>query len=632
MKKMWGQNLSAVIVLKKRRDQSQSKRNLWRLWRLKVFRNYLKVALRNILRQKGQSLINIIGLSLGMAICLLLLLWVRYELSYDRFNEMSDQIYRVISQSEGNGNIRRTAKSPAPLAPALSREFPWIQKYVRFAKKKFPVKCNNKLFYDEIFFADPEVFDVFNFPMVIGDAKTALKAPNSILISQEMKEKYFDIKDPIGKTISLGEWQDFKITGVFKNIPENSHLRFDFLGSVLNYRPDYLNKWGIYNFFTYILVKKNFTFDTFNEHIPKFLEKYIGKEKRDQYGITFLIQPLTSIHLHTNLRNDIETNIDISTIYIFTAIAFFILLVACLNYVNLTTARFTNRFKEIGLRKVLGASSSHLVKQFIGESFLFAFIALPLAVLLAEVFLPVFNSLSGKTLAFHYFENLFLLIGILCIILFVGLFSGIVPSLFISSFQPSESIKGIFKGSSLSSILRRCLVVVQFSISILFVICTLIISNQLRYTKTKNLGLNKENMVNVHIKHNEAALQKYETIKHEFSLCSDVTAVSASDFFPGRPRWNMNYWHEGVKPKEYRMIGCIPVDYDFIDTFQINIVEGRGFSRNFPTDEENAFIINESAVKEFGWQPGSAIGKDFNLSVDWKKGTIIGVVQNFHFN
>jgi putative ABC transport system permease protein len=596
-----------------------------------MFRNYLKVALRNILRYKGHSFINIIGLSVGLAVCLLLLLWVQYESSYDRFNKNADQIYRVVSQAEKDGQIRRTAKSPAPLAPALIQEFPWIQKAVRFAKTNFLVKCNNKFFYEDIFFTDPGVFDVFDFPLVTGDAKTALKTPRLILISQEMKEKYFDVNDPMGKIISLEEWGDFKITGVFKNIPRNSHLRFHFLVSILNFQPDYLNQWGVYHYFTYILVNQNSPINAFNEKMPDFIEKYLGKEMRDRYDIKFLLQPLTRIHLYSNQRNDVETNSDIDTIYIFSAIAFFILLVACLNYVNLTTARFTNRAKEMGLRKVLGATSTHLIKHFLVESMLFAFISLPFSVLLANVFLPTFNSLSGKTLEFHYFDPSFLWV-VLGFILFIGLFSGIVPALFISSFQPAKSIKGMFKASPFSSIMRRCLVVFQFSISIIFVIGTLIIANQLRYAKFKDLGLDKENIINIHLNQNKEALLKYETLKYEFSQHPNVITTCASDFHPGRPRFNMNCWYEGQEPNQYAAIGCIPVGYDFLGTFKIDILEGRGFSRNFPTDEKNAFIINESALKEFGWQPGPAIGKAFNVAGGWRKGTIIGVVQNFHFN
>ena len=596
-----------------------------------MFRNYLKVALRNILRYKGQSLINIIGLSLGLAVCLLLFLWVQFESSYDRFNGKADRIYRVIFQEKKDGQIRRIATCPAPLAPALIKEFPWIQRVVRFDKTNFLVECNNKSFYEDIFFTDPEVFDVFDFSLVTGDAKTVLKTPHSILISREMKEKYFSVDDPLGKTIFLDGWGDLKITGVFKNIPENSHLKFHFLSSILNYRPDYLNQWGMYNYYIYILANKNSPIDTFNENMPAFIDKYLGKEMRDQFGFRFLLQPLTRIHLYSKLWNDVETNSSINTIYIFSAIAFFILLLACLNYVNLTTARFTHRAREMGLRKVLGATSPHLLKQFLVESLLFAFISLALAVVLANVLLPIFNSLSGKTLEFHYSDPSFLWV-VLVIILFAGLFSGMVPALFISSFQPVTSIKGLFKASPFSSMLRRSLVVFQFSISIIFIICTLIISNQLRYAKTIDLGFNKENIINIHLIPNKEVLLKYETLKREFSQHSDVIAACTSDFFPGRPRWNNNYWHEGLNTDYSPMIGCIPVDYDFLDTFEIKIVAGRGFSRSFPTDEKNAFIINESAAKEFGWQPGSAIGKAFNISGGWKKGNIIGVVQDFHFN
>ncbi len=596
-----------------------------------MFKNYLKVAVRNLIRYKGHSVINITGLAIGIASCLLLFLWVQDELSYDRYHVNADRIYRVISQAERNNKIRRSAKSPAPLAPALLNEFPWIQKAVRFTKNEFLVKCNNKLFYEDIFFADPDVFDIFTFPLAAGNPKTALKAPNSILISEEMKEKYFGEADPMGKTITLGEWHDFRITGVFKNIPRNSHFRFHFLGSVLTYHPDYHSKWGVSNYCTYILLSKDtpVDVDTFKEKMPQFVEKYRGKKIRDMYKLTYLLQPLTRIHLHSNMRNEIEPNRDIETVYIFSAIALFILLIACLNYINLATGRFANRAREVGLRKVLGASPAQLIRQFLGESFLLVLIALHIAIVLAVLFLPLFNSLSGKELVSHYFNNLSLLAAEVGIILCVGLISGIVPTLFISGFQPTSALKGMFKTSSVIPVLRGALVVFQFSISIVLIISTLIISNQLDYMRTKKLGFNKNHLVNIAIKNNEEALLKYETIKYDFSQHPDVMAVSASAFFPGRPRWNNNYWIDDMKSDEYRMIGCIPVDYDFIDTFEINIIEGRGFSREFTTDTDSAFILNESAAKEFGWE--SAVGKKFNLA-NWKKGFVIGVVENFHYN
>ncbi len=597
-----------------------------------MFKNYLKVAFRNLTRYKGHFFINIAGLAIGMTACLLLFLWVQDELSYDRYHENADRIYRVVQQWEQNGNINRHAKVSAPIGPALVNDFPWIQKAVRFARNKSLIKCNNRSFHGEIFLTDPEAFDVFNFPMLKGNSKTALRDPFLILISEEIKDKYFGEEDPIGKVITLYEKYDYKITGIFKNIPRNSHFRFHFLTSIFNFSQEHLNEWGISNYCTYILVKKDSppAFETFKEKMPEFVERYRGKKLRDMYKMTYLLQPLTSIHLHSDLDGEFEPNRDIETVYIFSAIALFILLIACLNYINLSTARFTTRAREAGLRKVLGATPNQLIRQFLGESFLLALIALPLAILLAELFLPLFNALSGKELAFHYFSNPFLLAGLVGIILCVGVISGIVPSLFMSAFQPTAVMKGILKTSSIIPTLRRSLVVFQFSISIALIICTMIIVNQLHHMRTKNLGFNKNHVVTVKINHNEEAILKYETIKHEFSQHPNVMSVSASSFIPGRERWYNNYWIDGMASNDYRMIRCITVDYDFIDTFQMNIVEGRGFSREFTTDEESAFILNEAAVKKFGWE--SAIDKNFKLSVDWKKGEIIGVVEDFHFH
>lgn len=593
-----------------------------------MLKNYFKISFRNVLKYKGHSIINIIGLSIGIAVCLLLLLWVQDEVSYDRYHEKADRIYRVISQSEPDDKIVKSAHTPAPLAPALVNDFPWIKKAVRFAKVKFSVKCADKYFDEEIFFADPGVFDVFSFSMIKGNPKTAIKDPNTLLISEEMKTKYFGDENPVGKIISLGGRYDFKITGVFKTIPKNSHFRFHFLASVLHFRKHYHTQWDVENYWTYILIEKGAPIDTFREKMPQFITKYRGRKAIDLYKIMYFLQPLTSIHLFSNLDSEIEPNRDITTVYIFSLIALFILLIACLNYINLSTARFTNRAREVGLRKVLGALPGQLIRQFLGESFLLAAIALLLSMLLSQLFLPLFNSLSGKTLAFLYFENFFWLPVLFGIVFIVGLGAGIVPALFVSKFGPISALRGIFKSNPVISILRKALVVFQFSISIIFIIITLVIVGQLRFIKTTDLNLNKENVINIHINKSEAALLQYETIKYEFSKHPDVISVCASGFFPGKPKWNMNYWHDGVRPDEHININCIPVDHDFFETLQVNFVAGRCFARHITTDKNN-FILNEAAVKEFGWK--SALGKQFNVS-NWKKGQVVGVVENFKYD
>jgi len=590
-----------------------------------MFRNYLKIALRNIRKYKGYSFINIAGLAIGVSACLLLFLWVQDELSFDRYHQKADQIYRVVSQYESEGKTRRFAWTSAPVGPALVNEFPEIEKAVRFGRNGFVVSYQNKRFVEQVYFTDPDIFDVFTFPLVKGNPENTLKEPYSLLISEEMSRKYFGDEDPLGKIITLDERRDFRITGVFEDIPQNSHFRFHFLGLFSDYASRHFDQWGISNYWTYILVSENFSPDEFEEKLPPFVEKYRGKEARHVYKTSYPLQALTRIHLHSDLRGEIGSNSSIGTIYIFSAIAVFILLIACLNYINLSTARYALRAKEVGLRKVIGATRPQLIKQFLGETFLFSFIALPLSVMLAELFLPLFNSLSGKKLAVHYLDNTLLLPGLAFIILFMGFASGIFPAFFISALKPVNALKGMLKASSKGSALRKTLIVSQFAISILFLVSTFIVFSQLNYMRNKNLGLDKEHVVTLPI-YDKDVLGKLETIKNEFLQSSSVLSVSVSNFFPGKARLYQNYWYEGMNESENPMIRWFVVDHDFIETFGIELVAGRNFSKRFPSDVDHAYILNESAVKEIGWE--SPVGKELEIM---NKGPVIGVVKDFHF-
>jgi len=590
-----------------------------------MFKNYLKIALRNIRKHKGYSFINIAGLAIGVAACLMLFLWVQDELSYDRYHEKADQIYRVISQSEAEGQTRRFARTSAPVGPALVNDFPEIEKSVRFARNGFVVSYQNKRFMEQVYFTDPEIFDVFTFPLTKGNPKNAFKEPYSIVISEEMSRKYFSDENPLGKIITLGEQHDYRITGVFKDIPQNSHFRFHFLGLFSDYASRHFDQWGISNYWTYILVSENFSPDEFEEKLPLFVEKYRGREARYVYKITYPLQALTRIHLHSNLRGEIGSNRSMGTIYIFSAIAVFILLIACLNYINLSTARYATRAKEVGLRKVVGATRPQLIKQFLGETFLFSFIALPLSVMLAELFLPLFNSLSGKKLAVHYFDNMFLLPGLAFIILFVGFASGIFPAFLISALKPVNSLRGMLKASSKGSGLRKTLIVSQFAVSILFLVSTFTVLSQLNYMRNRNLGLDKEHVVTLPI-YDKDVLGKLDTVKNEFLQNSSVSSVSVSNFFPGNATWYQNYRYEGMNESENPMIRWLVVDHDFIETFGIELIAGRNFSKRFPSDVDHAYILNESAVKEIGWE--SPVGKELEIM---NKGPVIGVVKDFHF-
>jgi putative ABC transport system permease protein len=592
-----------------------------------MFENYLKITLRNIFKHKGHTFINIFGLSVGITCCLLLLLWIQDELSYDRYHENADRIYRVISQYEVDGKLRRSAATSAPLAPAVINEFPEVEKAVRFGVNGFLVCYKDKCFSERIFFSDPEIFNVFNIPLIQGDPKSVLKEPYSIIISEKMRKKYFSQKDPIGEILNIDKWHALKITGVFKNIPRNSHFRFDFLGNFSDYVGKNSDKWGISNYYTYILISRKSSCDKITAKLLPFIEKYRGKEAVAIYKTKYILQPLSRIHLHSHLRNEIEPNNDIRVIYIFSAIALFIFIIACLNYINLSTAIYIKRIKEIGLRKVLGAIRFQLVNQFLFEAFFFSLIALSLAMILSKLLLPHFNSISGKQLMIGSFDNLFLLICFFSIFVLVGVVSGLFPAIIISYMQPVNALKGILKSQSKISLLRKLLVVFQFTLAIVFIINTLIILNQVNFIKNKELGFNQNNLIYIPI-HNKAALEKYETIKNEFLKNANVKAVCASSFFPEKNYWYVNYWREGIEPGKNPMISCINVDADFFETFDIKLLKGRTFSKHFPADKENTYILNESAVKELNWK--SPIGKKFKLGYG-KMGTVIGVIEDFNF-
>lgn len=589
-------------------------------------KSYLKIAFRSISKSKMHSIINISGLAIGMTAFLLLMLWLQDELSYDRYHHKANRIYRVIYQSETQGNVRRMASTPAPLGPALVKEFPEVQQTVRFANNRFLFKYKERMAYEEVFFADPEIFDVFTLLLVKGNPRTALREPNSIIISTEIRDKYFPGEEPIGKIIQLEKIFTLKITGVFEDIPHNSHFRFKLLGQFSSYAGKNIDQWGMANYYTYILTSTTFSPGKFQEKLPEFVGKYRGNDLRDRFKISYPLQPLTQIHLHSHLLKEIEYNRDIGTVYIFSLIALFILLIACLNYINLSTAIHIGRTREVGLRKVLGATRSQLIKQFLFESYLLSIIAVPFSLLLLHTFLPTFNSLFNKQLTIAYFDNLFLLPGLLAITMITGIISGLFPALIISAYHPIIAIKGISKAGSRLPWLRQALVVFQFAVSIVFMVLTILFINQLQFMRHIELGFHRENIVYIPIYESEA-LENYETIKNELLKNANIRDVSASNFFPGQNVWNINYWREGMEPTKHESINCIDVDNSFIAAFGIQLIEGENFSQKPPTVKP-LYILNETAVKTFEWQ--SPIGKRFELG-GLGKGTVIGVVRDFHF-
>jgi len=592
-------------------------------WSKEMVKNYLKAALRNIKKSKIYSFVNILGLSVGMACSFLILLYIQHELSYDRFHEKSDRIYRITTewQFEGQAQIHETAA--APVAPALLNDFPEVQKAVRMRRTGAVMNHNSKSFVESrVYLVDPSFFDVFDFPLIRGNPNTVLSHLHSIVLTEKTAQKYFRNEDPIGKILTFGNRFDLEVTGIARNAPSNSYIDFDFLipfeaiNSFSNY--NYLKSWGAWNFHTYLLLQKDFPPSELEEKSQAFIKKYRGQDSTNPQR--FHLQPLTKINL--------ESSGKLKYIYFFSAIAAIILILACINFMNLSIARSSTRVREIGMRKVIGAQRHQLVKQFLGESIVLAFIALPLAILFVHVTLPAFNALLKTQLKSDYFQNFPFLGGILVITLLVSLISGSYPALYLSSFQPVRSMRGELKSGARVARFRSLLVVFQFATSIILIICTLSVHHQMKFIHNRNLGFNKDFVVNVPL-YDGSLRQKTEYMKHELLANPNILSVTSSSFSPGSyPNQSVDW--EGRKEDEELMMAWYSVDHDFIRTYEMEIIEGRDFSKEFPSDIQSAYILNEAAVKAFGWE--DAVGKGFRVEkAGFAMGTVIGVMKDFHF-
>ncbi len=600
-----------------------------------MFRNYITVAVRNLLRHKAYSLINISGLAIGMACCILILLYVQDELSYDRYHENAGRIYRLALEAQIPGKVLKAPVTPGPMGPAFANDYPEVISAVRFYRDPWHnplVSHGDKRFYQErFFFADSNVFDMFTFPLIRGNPKTALREPNSIVITEEMAEKYFGNEDPMGKVLAVElrhMLADFRVTGILRRIPHNSHFRFDCLAPIANVSDlwrDIFDNWGNYLVCTYLLLRKDPRPALLEEQFPSFMNTHM---KDEQMSITLHLQPLTRIHLHSHLEYEIEPNSDIAYIYVFSAIAFFILVIACINFINLSTARSTNRAKEVGMRKAVGAHRLQLIRQFLGESVFLSLIALMLAIALVELALPALNALAGKELAMGYGGNLPVLLGLVGIALFVGIVSGTYPAFFLSAFQLADVLKGTLKAGSKNPLLRRVLVVLQFAISIILIIGTGVVYNQLDYIRDKRLGFHKEHVIVLPIRGQEVR-QNYEAIRSKLLQDPDILGVAASSRVPGGIIGKCSISPEGAQ-NEF-VVPWLSVDHDFIETLGIELAAGRDFSKDFATDAAEAIMLNEAAVKRFGWEsPHKAIGKKARF---WgKKRAVTGVVKDFHIS
>ncbi|MGB2907658.1 MAG: ABC transporter permease [Candidatus Aminicenantaceae bacterium] len=591
------------------------------LWSLAMCRNHLKIALRVIKRQKGYSVINITGLAIGIACCILILLWVRDELGYDGFHENRDSIYRIVSKSLAAGVSEYYAVTPLPLGPALQQEYPEVVMATRYNGMQLDLRLGSETQVESGTLVDPNFIQMFSFGLLQGDKESCLDDPFSIVLTESLAGKYFGNLDPVGQVLTTQAGTDLKVSGIMKDVPHNSHLQFDFLISfeILARLGRDLNNWEDVSYFTYVLLEQEANVSDVNRMIEEILEKYRERRSSSRY-----LQPLKDIHLRSHFKFDIEGHGDIRYVYIFSIAAALILVIACINFMNLATARSGGRAKEVGIRKVLGAHRSHVIRQFFRESMLLTLVAFLASLAMVRLLLPVFNVLSGKPLVFDLRLDPVLYIGLLGIVLFTGLLSGSYPAVFLSSFRPVKVLRGRIGAGGKGSLFRRVLVVIQFSLSIILVIGTLVIYHQIHYMKNANLGFETDHLI--YIPMSQEIPGNYDAVRIELLSNPGILNVTAVDLLPiyeGSGTSNAVWEGKSADFQLQMRIGA--VDYDFQETFGLKMVLGRFFSREITTDSSEGFVLNEAAVKAMGLE--DPIGKRFGWGE--RQGRVIGVIQDY---
>jgi len=611
-----------------------------------MLKNYLLSLYRNITRNRFYSILNITGLSVGIASAIFILLYVQDELSYDKHNEKHERIYRIESDFNISNKHDRFAIVPIPMGPALKIEFPEVEGFVRiFNAGNSLFRTGDKEYYEDYFyFSDSTIFDIFTYRFISGNPNTALIQPNTIVLTEKIAKKYYGTANPMDSIITSGSGRIYKVTGVIENPPGNSHLKFDALISGMSLVAEQgaedfnslepMRFWNI-GIYTYLLLKENSSMQSIHEKFGPFYDKYM-KPIGEQINASFNLMstPLLDTHFRQGLDADLPTG-NKAYIVIFSAVAAFILLLAAINYMNMATARSVNRAKEVGVRKVLGAHKILLIRQFISESLTLAFAALLIAILIVTLLMPEFNTLSGKELSFNFARNPMIIFEIAIITLLTGLISGSYPAFYLSSFLPVKVLKGTMtRAGRKSGALRRILVVLQFFIAIIMIIGTIVVSTQINYLKTKNLGFNKENLVVMEIQ-DSTFRKKIETFKKELLNNPDIVSATNSTGVPGDINWIQVMRVEKEDKMTDHAIILNQADYDFVQTMGLEMVQGRDFDRNMGTDALEAVIINETGVKELNWTD-NPIGKKihYGFELDGSGGRmlkVIGVVKDFHF-
>jgi putative ABC transport system permease protein len=599
-----------------------------------MLKNYITVAFRSLVRNRVYSLINILGLTVGIACFMVIAIFVHNEYRYDRFHSKADRIYRVCEKIDAQGHGENSSSNPFFVGKGLANDYPQLiehtVRFFNFQSPAFAIQIDDRKFVEKrLFFADSTVFKVFDFALIQGDPSTALARPNSIVLTTSTAKKYFGDENPIGKILRYEGSNDLAVTGIVEDVPPTSHIHFDglisfstlnqFMGPNFEQIPIWNPCW------TYILLKVGVTPSEVETQFPSFVKKYHPPFMQSQ--VTHYLQPLGDIHLTSKLDYEIQPNGDLADVYIFSVVGILILLISCINFMNLATARSAGRAREVGMRKVLGAYRQDLVRQFLGESLFIAFIAVILACGLIEALLPAFNQASGKSLA-GVFSNPIYLIGIVIVGTIAGLLSGLYPAFFLSAFQPVRVLKGSFKSGVTGQLLRQSLVVAQFTISVGLIVSAFVVFGQLKYMRNADLGFQKDAVIFIPTRPTMA--QRFVLLKEEMRKVSSVKNVTGMNEIVGRSHNTYQFNYEGMKPDEKVYLPGIMVDEDFVPTMGIEIIAGRNFSRDFKTDDSLGVLINEAMVKQLGWgSPEAALGKQCNSNNG--KEVVIGVFRDFHY-
>lgn len=595
-----------------------------------MFSNYLKVAFRSIMKHKGFAFINIAGLMIGLTACILIVLWVVDELGYDRFNTKAERIYRATWNARYGDNEWNIPLVPVPLGPTLEKEFPEVERTVRFRTGGMTLRNNEHFQREEgVLFVEKSFFDVFSVDFLAGNPAAALADPHSIVLTEETARRYFGRENPLGQTLEMNDGTVLNVSGLVKGFPLQSHVHFDFLAplKMLPIVEQRKTQWGSATVYTYVLLREGEDVSALAEKLDQYVQRVVVG---DNFAGTsnfahFPLTPLLDLHLRSHLRYELESNGNITSVYVFSVVALFILVLACINFVNLSTARSMNRAREVGMRKVLGSARAQLIRQFFAETFLHVAIAMAGAMILTELLLPSFNEFSGKDLSSVFLLTPYTAWVLAVVAVTITILAGAYPALLLSSFLPVDVLKGGVQFQSKSRI-RKILVVIQFLISIVLVAGTLVVQQQLHYVQSKNLGYDKEQVLVIH--RASALGTRAAAFRERLVAESAVVDAAAAQYLPGQIFDSTVFTLEQPANYQNTSVTYDMVDPQFADVLKLNVIAGRNFSPKLATDS-SAFLINQSAAKAFGWD--KPVGKTIEMGGGFVRGPVIGVVEDFHF-